>query len=93
MSKDIRGYFHSFSKCSASSIATSSKDVSNSNSEDSDEEPVTKKSSHSSSSTSSKKYHYLKTDFEWLVYDEDLQGVFCKHCQKWAKTSNKTGGY
>jgi len=31
-------------------------------------------------------------DFEWLVYDEDLQGVFCKHCQKWAKASNKTGG-
>jgi len=27
--------------------------------------------------------------FEWLV---DLQGAFCKHCQKWAKASNKTGG-
>jgi len=29
---------------------------------------------------------------EWLVYDEDLQGAFCKHNQKWAKVSNKTGG-
>jgi len=26
------------------------------------------------------------------VYDEDLQDAFCKHCQKWAKVSNKTGG-
>jgi len=42
MRKDICGYFYSFSKCSASSIAASSKDVSNSESEDSDEEPVTK---------------------------------------------------
>jgi len=32
----------------------------------------------------------LETDFEWLVYDEDLQGAFCKHCQKWAKVSKKT---
>jgi len=71
MSKDISGYFHSFSKRSASLITASSKDISNSDSEDSDEEPVTKKSCHSSSSTSSKKL--LETDFEWLVYDEDLQ--------------------
>jgi len=43
---------------------------------------------------SSKKRHYLlkMRDFEWLVYDEDLQGAFCKHCQKWAKANNKTGG-
>jgi len=26
------------------------------------------------------------------VYDEDLQDAFCKHCQKCAKASNKTGG-
>jgi len=45
MSKDICGYFHSFSKRSASSIAVSSKDISNSDSEDSDEEPVTNSSS------------------------------------------------
>jgi len=92
MSKDIRGYFHSFSKRSALS---SSKDISNSDSEDSDEESVTKKPYHSPSSTSSKKRHYFKkweTDFEWLVYYEDLQDAFCKHCQKWAKASNKTGG-
>jgi len=65
MSKDIYGYFHSYSKRSASSVA---KNISNSDSEDSDEEPVTKKPRHSSSSTSSKKRHYLKkweTDFEW----------------------------
>jgi len=42
MSKDIRGYFHSFSKHSVSSIAASSKDISNSDSENSDEESVTK---------------------------------------------------
>jgi len=50
MRKDIRGYFYSFSKCSASSIAASRKDISNSDSEDSDEEPVTKNPCHSSSS-------------------------------------------
>jgi len=60
MSKDICGYFHSFSKRSASSIAAKSKDISNPDSEDSDEEPVTKKPSHSSSPTSSKKHHYLR---------------------------------
>jgi len=49
MSKDIRGYFHSFLKRSASSIAASSKDISNFNSEDSDEEAVAKKPCHSSS--------------------------------------------
>jgi len=41
------------------------------------------------------KRHYLKKmgdRFEWLVYDEDLQGAFCKHCQKWAKANNKTRG-
>jgi len=26
------------------------------------------------------------------VYNEDLQGAFCKCCQKWAKSSNKTRG-
>jgi len=26
------------------------------------------------------------------VYDEDLQGAFCKHCQKWTKASTKTRG-
>jgi len=88
MSKDICGYFHSFSKHSASSIAASNKDISNSDSEDSDKEPVTKKPCHSLSSWSVKKW---ETDFEWLVYDEDLQGAFCKHCQKWAKASNKSG--
>ena len=66
----------------------------------SDIEPITKKPCHSLSkihptSTSSKKRHYLKrweTEFEWLEYDEDLQGAFCKYCKKWAKASNKTGG-
>jgi len=85
MSKDIHRYFHSSSKCSASSISAGSKGISNSYSEDSDEEPVAKKPCYSSSSTSSKKRHYLKkweTVFEWLVYDEDVQGAFCKHCQR-----------
>ena len=99
MSKDIRGYFSS-SKSSLIAAAASSKDSSNSDSEDSDIEPVTKKPCHSLSkihqtSTTSKKHHYLKrweTEFEWLEYDEDLQGAFCKYCKKWAKASNKTGG-
>jgi len=60
MSKDIHGYFHSFLKYSASSVAASSKDISNPDSKDSDEESVTKKPCHSSSSTSSKKRDYLK---------------------------------
>jgi len=42
MSKGICGYFHCFSKRSASLIAASSKDISNSDSEDVDKEPVTK---------------------------------------------------
>lgn len=99
MSKDIRGYFSSSSKSSSVAVA-GSKDISSSDSEDSDIEPITKKPCHSSSkihptSTSSKKRHYLKrweTEFEWLEYDEDLQGAFCKFCKKWAKASNKTGG-
>ena len=33
-----------------------------------------------------------ETDFEWLEYDEDLQGAFCKYCKKWAKADSKTGG-
>ena len=65
-----------------------------------DTEPVAKKPYQSLSkvhptSTSSKKHHYLKRwekDFEWLEYDEDLQGAFCKYCKKWAKASCKTGG-
>ena len=65
-----------------------------------DIEPVAKKPCHSlykihQTSTSSKKRHYLKRweiDFEWLEYDEDLQGTFCKYCKKWANASNKTGG-
>ena len=83
-----------------SSSVAGSKDISNSDSEDSDIEPVTKKPCHSPSKihptfTSSKKRHYLKrweTEFEWLEYDEDLQGAFCKYCKKWAKANNKTGG-
>ena len=99
MSKNIHGYFSSSSRSSLIA-ATNSKDISNLDSEDSDIEPVAKKPYHSlskihSTSTSSKKRHYLKrwqTDFEWLEYDEDLQGVFCKYCKKWAKASSKTGG-
>ena len=65
MSKDIRGYFTISSSKNSSIAAGSSKDVSNSDSEDSDIEPVTKKPCHSLSkihptSTSSKKHHYLK---------------------------------
>ena len=30
-----------------------------------------------------------ESDFHWLVYDEDLQSAFCKHCQKKKK---KKGG-
>ena len=99
MSKDTCGYFSSSSKSSSVAVA-GSKDISNSDSEDSDIEPVTKKPCHSASkihptSSSSKKRHYLKrweTEFEWLEYDEDLQGAFCKYCKKWAMESNKTGG-
>jgi len=90
MSKDIHGYFHSFSKCSAPSIAKISLTV----------RTLMKNlllKSHvtvhlqllAKSVTILKKW---ETDFEWLVYDEDLQDAFCKHCQKWAKASNKTGG-
>jgi len=91
MSKDIHGGCFTISSSKSLSIAAaSSKDISNYDSEDSDIEPVAKKPCHSLSkfhptSTSSKKRHYLKrweTDFEWLEYDEDLQGVFCKYCKK-----------
>ena len=96
MSKNIRGYFSSSSRSSLIA-ATNSKNISNSNSEDSDIEPVAKKPYHSlskihSTSTSSKKRHYLKrwqTDFEWLEYDEDLQGVFCKYCKSGQKQAAK----
>ena len=83
MSKDIRGYF---SSTSSSSLASTS-----SESEDSDNETtVAKKQYHGltsshQGSTSSKKRHYLKkweSEFQWLEYDEDLQGAFCKHCKK-----------
>jgi len=31
-------------------------------------------------------------NFEWLVYDEDLQGVSVNTAKNGAKASNKTGG-
>ena len=65
MSKNIRGYFTISSSKTSSIAAASSKDISNSDSEDSDIEPVAKKPCHSlfkiyPTSTSSKKCHYLK---------------------------------
>ena len=89
MSKDVRG---NFSSTSSSSLAPTSKDISES--EDSDIEPtVAKKQCHGltsshQGSTSSKKRHYLKkweSEFQWLEYDEDLQGAFCKHCERMGK--------
>ena len=82
MSKDIRG---DFSSTSSSSLAPTSKDISES--EDFDIElTVAKKQCHGltshQGSTSSKKRHYLKkweSEFQWLEY---LQGAFCKHCKE-----------
>ena len=92
MSKDIRSYFCS---ASSSSLASTNRDISES--EDSDIEPtVPKKQCHGLTphQSSSKKRCYLKKwegEFQWLEYDEDLQGAFCKHCKKWAKANTKTG--
>ena len=43
-------------------------------------------------SISSKKRHYLKrweTEFEWLEYNEDLQGVFFKYCKSGHRQETK----
>ena len=91
MSKDIRSYF-----CSSSSPLAkpyTRRDISGS--EDSDIEPTAPKKQCHGLISSSKKRHYLKkweSEFQWLEYDEDLQGAFCKHCRKWAKANSKTGG-
>ena len=51
--------------------------------------------SQGTSSTSSNRRHYLKRwekEFNWLEYDEDMQGAFCKYCRKWCTASVRTGG-
>ena len=96
MSKNIRSFFAPRFSASVSH--------NHSDSEGSDIEPpapkkqcqgLTSQASSSQGSVSTKRRHYLKrweSDFHWLEYDEDLQGVFCKHCKKWGKLNPKLGG-
>ena len=104
---DIRSYFGSSSKPSASVLSSSVNSSCDncSSSEEEREVPPTKKpcvskpelskkrSKYHTTGTSSRKYQKRwEEDFTWLEYDADFDGAFCKLCKTYGKTLERTGG-
>ena len=94
---DIRAYFGASSARIEANISRNEEtDSSAASSDDStcEQPPPKKKQSHKAKkSTAERKYcKSWEKEFNWLQYDEDSDGVFCKICKESGKSFQRTGG-
>ena len=95
--KDIRSFFGA-STSSTTASSSLHRDTESHSSSDSDEPgPPTKKACREKFRSVTSKRKYSKTwekQFSWLVYDEDIDGAFCRVCKQTTSDSytHHTGG-
>ena len=95
---DIRSFFGAGTSSSVSSTSPCRDNESNSSDSDSDHaEPPTKKACREKFRPLASKRKYSKNwekEFSWLVYDEDVDGAFCRVCKQTTADSSTqhTGG-
>jgi len=96
---DIRSCFSGASSSKSSDLSSSSEDEMDSNQSDieclepsSAKEQLTVHEKHRKTVTSSRKYKKWEESYNWLIFDENFQGAFCKICRKRGICFQRTGG-